>query len=81
MNAIRSESITFFVDDLFVVGIVSSQEGDSLLHFKSIFKTLVNLPFVVACLSKNKRGGVGRETAIVYRVEGTCSTCCCCVKK
>lgn len=81
MNAIRSESITFFVDNLFVFGIVCSQEGDCLLHFKSIFKTLVNLPFVIACLSKNKRGGVGRESAIVHRVEGTCSTCCCCVEK
>jgi hypothetical protein len=81
MNAIRSESFTFFVDDLFVFGIVSSEEGDCLLHIKSIFKTLVDLPLVITGLSQDKRGRVRRETAVVHGVESTRATCCCCVKK
>lgn len=58
MNAIRSHSITFFVDNLLVFRIVGPEEGNGLLHFKSIFEALINLPLVVALLSKNEGSGV-----------------------
>lgn len=64
--AIRSHSFTFFVDDLFVLGVVGPEEGDGLLHLERVLESLVHLPLVVAGLRQNEGGGVGREAAVVH---------------
>ncbi len=76
MNAIRSHSITFFVDNLFVFRVVSPEEWYCLLHFKCIFEALINLPLIITLLSKNEGCRVRWETAVVRRIECTSTTGC-----
>lgn len=54
MNAKRSHSITFLVNNLLVLLVICSEEGNSLLHIEGVFESLINLPFVIALLSKDE---------------------------
>ena len=74
MDAIRSYSITFLVDDLLVLVIIGPQEGDGLLHVEGVLESLVNLPLVVPLLRQYEGCRVGRVGARVARVEGAGST-------
>ncbi len=66
MNRVAAEVLLVFLDnDLLVFRVISSEEGDGLLHFKCVLEALVDLPLVIALLNQDEGSGIGRKVAIV----------------